>query len=284
MPKETQNWDLVIRSQTAWWDVDFRGIWEYRDLIWLFVKRDFVTFYKQTILGPLWYVIQPIFTTGVFTIIFSKVAQISTDSVPPFLFYMAGNTMWSYFSAALDKTSKTFTANAGVFGKVYFPRMTVPIATVIIGFVQFAIQLMLFLGFYAYFYYSGSDMNISASIIWLLPLAILQMAFLGLGAGILFSALTTKYRDLVFALTFGVQLWMYATPIVYPASIVPVNYLDYFMLNPMAPIVEMIRLGFFGQASVTLQHIAVGWLVTLAILALGLLMFHRVEKNFMDTV
>ena len=284
MPKETQNWDLVIRSQTAWWDVDFRGIWEYRDLIWLFVKRDFVTFYKLTILGPLWYVIQPIFTTGVFTIIFSKVAQISTDSVPPFLFYMAGNTMWSYFSAALDKTSKTFTANAGVFGKVYFPRMTVPIATVIIGFVQFAIQLMLFLGFYAYFYYSGSDMNISASIIWLLPLAILQMAFLGLGAGILFSALTTKYRDLVFALTFGVQLWMYATPIVYPASIVPVNYLDYFMLNPMAPIVEMIRLGFFGQASVTLQHIAVGWLVTLAILALGLLMFHRVEKNFMDTV
>lgn len=278
-----EKWDLVIRPHRGWWDIDVKGIWRYRDLVWLFVKRDFVTFYKQTILGPLWYIIQPLFTTGVFTVIFGKVAKISTDGTPPFLFYMAGNVLWAYFSTTLNKTSNTFIQNAGVFGKVYFPRMTVPISTIVIGFVQFFIQFILFLGFYAYFWSTGAELNPGIEILWL-PLALLQMAFLGLGAGILISSMTTKYRDLVFALTFGVQLWMYATPVVYPASIIPEQYRTLYMLNPMAPIVEMVRLGFFGQASVTVQHILHGWLVTISILILGMLTFNRVEKNFMDTV
>jgi lipopolysaccharide transport system permease protein len=283
MNETSTKWDLVIRRQRGWWDIDFGALWAYRDLIWLFVQRDFVTFYKQTILGPAWYIIQPVFSTVVFTVIFGQIAGISTDGTPAFLFYMAGNVCWSYFSTSLTKTSNTFVGNANVFGKVYFPRMTVPIATIIIGFAQFAIQLALFLGFYAYFYFTGSKIEIHISIL-ALPLLLLQMALLGLGAGILISSLTTKYRDLVFAMTFGVQLWMYATPVVYPASIIPKKYLGIYMLNPMAPIVEQFRLMFLGASAVTIEHVVVGWLITLALFVASLLMFYRVERNFMDTV
>lgn len=276
-------WSMVIESRRGWWNFDFIGLWHYRDLIWLFVKRDFVTFYKQTVLGPIWYILQPLFTTVVFTVIFGKIADIPTDGTPPFLFYLAGTVCWSYFSQSLTKTSKTFIENAGVFGKVYFPRMTVPIATVIINFAQFGIQFALLSGFYIYFYIIGSELQIGYSIA-LLPLILLQLACLGLGSGILISSMTTKYRDLVFALTFGVQLWMYATPVVYPASIVPEQYLDLYMLNPMAPIVELFRLILFNSSIITMQHYILGWVVTLLILLMGMILFFRVEKDFMDTV
>lgn len=278
-----QEWEQVITPPRGWWNLDLRSIWRYRDLIWLLVKRDFVTFYKQTILGPLWYVIQPLFTTGVFTVVFGKVAQISTDNTPPFLFYMAGTICWRYFSEGLTKTSNTFVANASVFGKVYFPRITVPIATVLINFAQFFIQLVVFLGIYLYFFLEGA--NIKPNIMILaLPLLLLQMALIGLGFGILFSSMTTKYRDLTFALTFGVQLWMYATPVVYPASIIPEKYLSLYMLNPMSPLIESFRYMVFGESVLTLEHVLIGIASTLVVLLSGLILFHRVEKDFMDTV
>lgn len=283
MVDESVNWDTVIKPQRGWWDLDLKSIWRYRDLVWLFVKRDFVTFYKQTILGPIWYILQPLFTTVVFTIIFGNIANISTEGTPPFLFYMAGTVCWNYFSASFTKSSNTFLANASIFGKVYFPRLIVPISVLVINFVQFAIQLMVFLSFYIFYYLSGSDLSPGIELLYL-PLALAQMAILGLGSGILVSSLTTKYRDMVFALSFGVQLWMYATPVVYPSSIVPEKYLTFYMLNPMASVVELFRLGFFGESIVSLQHCVIGWIVTSLILVLGILMFNRIEKSFMDTV
>lgn len=213
--KKNSQWDLVLKPRTGWFDIDFRELWRYRDLIIMFVKRDFVTFYKQTILGPLWYIIQPLFTTVVFTIIFGRVAHISTDGLPPFLFYMAGNIMWGYFASSLNSTSNTFNANAVIFGKVYFPRLTVPISVVLVNFVQYIIQFTLFICFYLYFWSKGATVNPNGYI-FLLPLLLIQMAMLSFGIGILLSSLTTKYKDLRFALGFIIQLWMYGTPIVYP--------------------------------------------------------------------
>ena len=278
-----ENWDLVIKPKRGWFDLDLKDIWRYRDLIGLFVKRDFVVFYKQTILGPLWYLIQPIFTTFVFTIIFGNIAKISTDGIPPFLFYLSGTVGWNYFANCLNGTSNTFINNAGIFGKVYFPRLIIPISTVIINMAQFLIQMSLFLVMYLFYYLTGTDIHPS---IWVLgiPLALLQMALLGLGMGILISSLTTKYRDLVFLMTFGVQLWMYATPVVYPSSIIPKEYLAYYMLNPMASVIETFRYAFLSQGTLEPAYMAISWGVTLTILFLGVILFHRVEKSFMDTV
>lgn len=278
-----ENWDLVIKPKRGWFDLDLKDIWKYRDLIGLFVKRDFVVFYKQTILGPLWYLIQPLFTTFVFTIIFGNIAKISTDGIPPFLFYLSGTVGWNYFANCLNGTSNTFINNAGIFGKVYFPRLIIPISTVIINMAQFLIQMSLFLVMYLFYYLTGTDIHPS---IWVLgiPLALLQMALLGLGMGILISSLTTKYRDLVFLMTFGVQLWMYATPVVYPSSIIPKEYLAYYMLNPMASVIETFRYAFLSQGTLEPAYMAISWGVTLTILFLGVILFHRVEKSFMDTV
>lgn len=280
---EKQQWDMILRPKTGWFDIDLLELWRYRDLIGMFVKRDFVTFYKQTILGPLWYIIQPLFTTVVFTIIFGKVAKISTDSLPPFLFYMAGNIMWGYFSASLNATSGTFNTNAAIFGKVYFPRLTVPLATVIVNFLQFFIQFLLFIGFYIYFIANGALLTPN---IWVfaLPVLLLQMALLSFGLGILLSSLTTKYKDLKFAMGFLVQLWMYGTPIVYPLSQIPDWLLPYYVLNPMVAIVESFRYAFFGTSVIELSHIGISWMVTLLLLFLGILLFSRIEKTFMDTV
>ena len=278
-----ENWDLVIKPKRGWFDLDLKDIWRYRDLIGLFVKRDFVVFYKQTILGPLWYLIQPLFTTFVFTIMFGNIAKISTDGIPPFLFYLSGTVGWNYFANCLNGTSNTFINNAGIFGKVYFPRLIIPISTVIINMAQFLIQMSLFLVMYLFYYLTGTDIHPS---IWVLgiPLALLQMALLGLGMGILISSLTTKYRDLVFLMTFGVQLWMYATPVVYPSSIIPKQYLAYYMLNPMASVIETFRYAFLSHGTLEPAYMAISWGVTLIILFLGVILFHRVEKSFMDTV
>ena len=278
-----QQWDMVIKPKTGWFDIDLQEIWRYRDLVFMFVMRDFITVYKQTILGPLWYIIQPLFTTVVFTIIFGKVAKIPTDSLPPFLFYLSGTVIWGYFASTLTSTSNTFNNNAHIFGKVYFPRLTVPLATVLVNFLQFFIQLALFLSFYLYFRLQGAPVQLTGWLL-LLPVLLLQMALLSLGLGILFSSMTTKYKDLRFAMSFLVQLWMYATPVVYPLSQIPDWLLSWYVLNPMAPIVESFRLMFFGVSSVQLSQIIISWLITLFLLLAGVVLFSRIEKTFMDTV
>ncbi len=278
-----QTWDIVIKPRTGWFDINFAELWRYRDLILLFVKRDFVSIYKQTILGPLWYILQPLFTTIVFTIIFGKVAKIPTDSLPPFLFYLAGNVMWGYFAATITATSGTFNTNAALFGKVYFPRLTVPIAVVLLNFFQFGIQFLLFLGFFVYFSWQGVAMHMT---VWILalPVMLLQMALFSLGVGILVSSLTTKYKDLRFVMTFIVQLWMYATPVVYPLSQVPEWIRPYYVLNPMVALVEEFRLAFMGTSTLQWSYVGISWLVTVLVLASGIILFSRIEKTFMDTV
>jgi lipopolysaccharide transport system permease protein len=280
---DTEQWDLIIKPKNGWFDIDLKELWRYRDLVSMFVMRDFVTVYKQTILGPLWYIIQPLFTTVVFTIIFGKVAKISTDSLPPFLFYLSGNVVWGYFASTLSSTSNTFNNNAHIFGKVYFPRLTVPLATVFVNFLQFFIQLFLFFCFYLYFYLNDAPVQPTGWLL-LLPLLLLQMALLSLGLGILFSSMTTKYKDLRFAMSFMVQLWMYATPVVYPLSQIPDWLLPWYVLNPMVAIVASFRFMFFGVSSVQWSQIGISWLITLFLLFAGVVLFSRIEKTFMDTV
>jgi len=282
-PRAEDEWDYIIKPKDGWFDLNLLELWQYRELIFLFVKRDFVTFYKQTILGPLWYIIQPLFTTIVFTIIFGKIAKIPTDGVPQFLFYLSGNVVWRYFSDCLTKTSNTFITNANIFGKVYFPRLTVPISVVITNVFQFIIQFSLFICFYVYFAIGNSAIRPGLWVL-LLPVILFQMALLGSGAGILISSLTTKYRDLNFALSFGVQLWMYATPIVYPLSQVPEKYRIIYSMNPMVSVVEGFRYAFLGVSAIKPVNVAMSWIVTLMLLFAGIILFSRVEKTFMDTV
>lgn len=281
--KDEKQWDMVIKPKSGWFDLELAELWRYRDLVGMFVKRDFVTMYKQTILGPLWFIIQPLFTTLVFTIIFGKVAKIPTDDIPPFLFYMSGTVSWAYFATCLSRTSDTFNSNAGIFGKVYFPRLTVPLSTIISGLLQFAIQLLLFLGFYFYFMVQGAPINPKLWIIGL-PVLLLQMALLGFGMGILISSMTTKYKDLRFAMGFVIQLWMYATPIVYPLSLVPDWIRPWYVLNPMVSIVESFRYAFLGSGAIQWSYVVISWAVTLVILVAGIVLFSRIEKTFMDTV
>ncbi len=281
--EDIEAWDLIIQPTSGWFDLHLRDLWYYRYLIFLFVKRDFVTFYKQTVLGPLWYLIQPVLITIVFTLIFGKVAQTPTDGVPPFLFYLSGNVAWSYFANCLNQTSNTFVKNAAIFGKVYFPRLTVPVSIVIINLVKFGIQLALFLGFYLYFIANNSSVR-PTLLILLLPVLIFQMAVLSLGAGVLVSSLTTKYRDLTFVMTFAVQLWMYASSVVIPASSIPEKYLPFYMLNPMASVIELFRYAFLGQGVVDAAYVSISWAVTVVVFFGGIILFSRIEKSFMDTV
>lgn len=277
-----QNW-TNIKPKTGWFDINFKELWQYRDLVMLFVKRNFTTLYKQTILGPLWIIINPLLTTLMFTVVFGNIANIPTDGIPQFVFYMAGNTVWTYFSTCLNTTATTFTANAAIFGKVYFPRMVVPISTVITNLLNLGIQLLMFIGFIIYYYFVGSDISPN---LWILatPLLVFEMALLSLGLGIIISSLTTKYRDLTVLITFGIQLWMYATPIVYPISQVPPNWQWLVLLNPMAPVVETFRYAFLGSGNLYLFHLGISAIMTLVILGLGIILFSRVEKTFMDTV
>ena len=286
-PEQLESWDLILQPRTGRFDVHPGDLWRYRDLIWLFVKRDFITFYKQTILGPLWYILQPLFTTVVFTVIFGKFGKIPTDGIPRFIFYLSGTVAWSYFANCLNQTSNTFIKNAAVFGKVYFPRLSVPISVVIINLAKFSIQFIVFSVFYIYFVMKGASVRPGLFIL-LLPVLIFQMALLSLGAGIMVSSLTTKYRDLNFVMTFAVQLWMYGSSVIIPASVVAekvsTGWLYVYMLNPMVSIVEMFRYTFFGEGLVEPVFIAMGWGVTLVVLFAGVALFGRIEKNFMDTI
>ncbi|WPD22759.1 MAG: ABC transporter permease [Candidatus Electrothrix scaldis] len=278
-----EQWDLVIKPKTGWFDIHLGELWRYRDLISMFVKRDFVTAHKQTVLGPLWFLIQPLLTTLVYTVIFSKVARIPTDNIPPFLFYMAGNVGWSYFASCMVRTSNTFVGNAGVFGKVYFPRLAVPVSSVISGLLQYGIQFIFFLCFYFYFMVNGAPI-LPKWWIAVFPVLLLQMALLGIGMGILISSMTTKYKDLRFAMGFVTQLWMYATPIVYPLTLIPEWLLPWYVLNPMVSVVESFRYAFFGSGVIQWSYVGISWIVTLVILFAGILLFSRIEKTFMDTV
>jgi lipopolysaccharide transport system permease protein len=276
-------WDLVIQPQRGWWDLRPGELWRYRDLVWLFVWRDFVSQYKQTILGPLWYMIQPILTTIVFTVIFGNIAKLSTDGLPPFLFYMAGNTVWTYFSLCFVNTSNTFTSNASIFGKVYFPRLAVPLSIVISNLISMGIRFGIFVAFLIYFMLTGSDIHIN---LWVLslPVLLLIMAGLGLGFGIIVSALTTKYRDLQQLVAFGVQLLMYATPVIYPLSTVSGMWRLLLLANPMTSVIEIFRLGFLGTSSIEPAWLVYSAGFTLVVLILGVLIFNHVENTFMDTV
>ncbi len=280
--KDTE-WTTILKAKRHWWNIDFKEIWAYKDLIMLFVRRDFVAYYKQTILGPLWFLIQPLFTTVVFTVIFGKIANIPTNGIPPMLFYMAGVVCWNYFAECLNKTSNTFVSNAGIFGKVYFPRLVTPISVVISNLLTFLIQFALFICFWFYFMSKGSDIHISP-FVWFLPFLILQMACLGLGIGIIVSSMTTRYRDLTFAVGFGVQLWMYATPIVYPLSEVHGKLKILVMMNPMTPVIETFKSIFLGAGSINMNMLLYSWIEVIVILLIGIIMFSKVEKNFMDTV
>jgi len=284
MSSEQPTWSLIIEPKTKWWDLHLEDVWHYRDLLWMFVWRDFVSVYKQTVLGPIWFFIQPLFTTVIFTIIFTGIAQIPTDGMPPMLFYLAGTTPWAYFTGCLTKISNTFASNAGLFGKVYFPRLIVPLSVVISNLVQFGIQFLLFFGFFVYYLICGARVAPNWQMILLLtPVLLALMAALGLGAGILISSLTTKYRDFNFLVGFGVQLAMYATPIIYPMSQVPERYRWIIMLNPMAAPVETFRAIFLG-GTIPWIALAISCGVTLLILAPAILLFNKVEKSFMDTV
>lgn len=283
LEREEENWDLVIRPKRGLLDIDLQEIWRYRDLVMLFVRRDFVARYKQTILGPLWFIIQPILTTLMFTLVFGRLAGISTDGLPPMLFYLAGTVAWTYFSTCLNATSNTFIANAGIFGKVYFPRLTVPLSIVISNLIQFAIQFLLLVAVMLFYYFKGTEIRINGYVM-LIPYLILLMALMGLGFGIIISSLTTKYRDLTNLVAFGMQLWMYATPVIYPLSKIPEKYKMYIMANPVTPIVETFRYSLLGSGTVSagMMWYATGF--TIVILALGVIMFNRVERSFMDVV
>ena len=273
-----------IRPKNGWFDIDMKEVWQYRDLVRMFVKRSFTTMYKQTILGPLWFIINPLMTTLVFTVIFGNLANLSTEGVPPFLFYLAGNTLWSYFASCITNTSSTFTANSGIMGKVYFPRITMPIATVIFGLVSFAIQFVMMIGFTIYYGCLGQIPAVNWTLLWT-PVLILQVMLLGFGFGIIISSLTTKYRDLNILVGFGVSLWMYATPVVYASSSLPEKWRTVLMYNPMSPVIETFRAIYLeGGQSIPYGYLAISMAVTVVIVTLGIVLFSRVEKTFMDTV
>ncbi|MBI3165788.1 MAG: ABC transporter permease [Chloroflexi bacterium] len=278
-----EEWTLILRPQRSWLDLRLGELWQYRDLILLFVWRDFVAYYKQTILGPLWYLIQPILTTVVFTVIFGNIAQLSTDGLPPFLFYLAGNTVWGYFATCVQNTANTFTGNASIFGKVYFPRLTIPISVVLSNMISFAIRFVVFLVFWGYYLIIGADIHPNWWILSL-PLLVILMAGIGLGVGIIVSSLTTKYRDLQQLVGFGVQLVMYATPVIYPISSIQRNWQWLLLINPMTPVIELFRYSFLGVSSLDPAYILYSLAFTVVILVVGVLVFNHVESTFMDTV
>lgn len=278
-----EKFTTVIRPKNGWFDLHLRELLTYRDLIFLFVKRNFTAQYKQTVLGPAWAIIQPFLTTVIFTVVFGSIAGLAPDGIPSFLFYLCSTIAWQYFSGCLTMTSSTFTANSAILGKVYFPRLVMPVSTVISQLIPFAIQFVFFMIFWVYYLIvpSGVEPNLY---ILLLPLMILQLALLGLGFGIIISACTTKYRDLAMLVGFGAQLWMYATPVAYDISIIPEKWLALYMCNPVTPVIMTFRYAFLGVGFFSLKYYLISWAVTLVVLFGGIILFSRVEKAFTDTV
>lgn len=276
-------WTMVMRPKKSLFEVNLKELWQYRDLVALFVRRDFVAKYKQTILGPIWFVIQPLLTTLMFVVVFGNIAGIPTDGIPQVLFYMSGIVGWNYFATCLNDTSQTFLKNAAIFGKVYFPRLAMPLSIVISNLVSFFIQFVFLLCFLLYFYLRGADISTSYEVL-LIPFLVMLMAGLGLGFGIIISSLTTKYRDLTHLVSFGVSLWMYATPIIYPLSEIPERYRLLVLANPMTPLVETFKTALLGVGTVNYYHLLYSLAFTVVLLAVGILIFNKVERTFMDTV
>jgi lipopolysaccharide transport system permease protein len=282
--KQEDVWTTEIKPTTGLFEVNFKELVRYKDLWAMFVKRDIITQYKQTILGPLWFIIQPILTTIMQFVVFSGIANIDTDGLPPTLFYLSGNVLWLYFSSCLTNTSTTFTANAGVFGKVYFPRLIVPLATVTSNLLRFGIQLLLFVAFYLYFVFTGYSITPTVYVL-LVPVLIIMLAGLGLGFGILISSMTTKYRDLTILFTFFIQLWMYGTPVVYPMSFITNETLATLMwINPLTPIFEAFKFATMGQGEFTWIGLGYSFGFMVVLLGLGIMIFNKVQRSFMDTV
>jgi len=278
-----EEWTLEIKPVSGWFNFHLKDVWRYRDLLMMFVRRDFVAVYKQTILGPFWFFLQPILTTITFTIVFGNIAKISTDGIPPILFYMSGIVSWGYFSECLTRTSSTFVTNANIFGKVYFPRLVSPLSNVISLLMKFGIQLFLFICFLIYYSFNGGNVNPNWYIL-LTPVLLLLMAGLGLGFGIIVSSLTTKYRDFSFLVSFGVQLLMYATPVIYPLSALPEKYKWIVLANPMTAIIDTFRYAYLGAGTFNAGNLIYSSIFMVVILSFGIVIFNRVEKTFMDTV
>ncbi|OVE82310.1 ABC transporter permease [bacterium M21] len=277
-------WDLIIRPRSRWMELHLGDLWRYRDLVVLFVRRDFVAQFKQTILGPAWFVLQPLITTLMFTIVFGNIAQLSTDGLPKILFYFSGNLLWLYFAECLTKTSDTFATNAHLFGKVYFPRLAVPVSIVFSGLLRLGLQFAFFLVILGYYhFFTPYHLQLTTHLL-LFPLLVLLMAGMALGLGVIFSSLTTKYRDLKFLLEFGVRLLMYATTVIYPLSAIPDKWKWLVLLNPMTSIIETFRLASLGVGTFNWWHLGYSAGFTAVILFLGVLLFSKIERTFMDTV
>ena len=284
-----QQWTTIIKPRTGWFDIDLKELWQYRDLVVMFVKRSFATLYKQTILGPAWILINPLLTTVIFTVVFGNIAGLAESGVPSFLFYMAGNAIWSFFASCITGTANTFVTNAGLFGKVYFPRLTMPISQVVISLINLLIQMVMFLVFWVWFYFFGQAYGAVQMNLWVLalPAVLLLVMVMGLGVGIIVSSLTTKYRDLAIVVSFGVQLWMYATPVVYSMSEIAAGsprLLVLMRLNPMTEPVQVFRYALLGCGEISPAWLLYSAVVALVTLVAGVVLFSRVEKTFMDTV
>lgn len=278
-----EHYTTHIKSKNGWFDIDIKELWQYRDLIWLFFKRNYSTKYKQTILGPLWLVLSPLITVTLYSVVFGGLGKLSTDGVPHFVFYLCSNALWTFFATCLNQTSSTFTANAGIMGKVYFPRLVMPISSVLTGMLDLAIQLGILIVVMVGYAISGYRFALGPTLL-LAPVLVLQTGILGLGFGIIVASLTTKYRDLVVLVGFGVSLWMYASPVVYTIGLIPEKYLSLYMVNPMSPIIECWRNAVIGSGTFYWGYWAMSWAFTLAVLLLGVVLFSHIEKTFMDTV
>lgn len=283
MHMEQDNWDVVIKSKTKLLDLKLNEIWQYKNLIWLFVKRNYSTRYKQMILGPAWLIISPLFTIFTYTVVFGGIAGLSTDGVPRPLFYLAGSILWGFFSNGLISNSNTFIANAGLFGKIYFPRMVVPLSMVLTLVFDFLIQFALMLLLLLFYAVTGTGIAWNWTVLFL-PLYLLQLGLLSMGAGIIVSSLTTKYRDLNVLVGFGMQIWMYASPVVYSLTLIPEKFQSWFMLNPVTPVLLAFKYSFLGIGGIPYGYWGISWIVTLVILFGGIILFNQIEKNFMDTV
>src|SRR5574344_341463 len=281
-----KDWDIVITNKSSLFSLELDEVWKYRDLLMMYVKRDIVTFYKQTILGPLWFIIQPLFTTLMFMFVFGGIAGISTDGIPQAVFYLAGLVCWNYFQDCLSKCADTFNANQAIFGKVYFPRLVVPLSIVISDFIKMMIQLAPSLMLSSFFFATGISFHVNATLL-LVPLLILMLGGLGLGFGMIISSMTTKYRDLRFLITFGVQLWMYATPVIYPLSVMRKSFPHYVWVlasNPLTAILETFKYAFTGVGEFNWLYLGYSFGFTVVILLLGIIIFNRVQRNFMDVI
>jgi lipopolysaccharide transport system permease protein len=282
--QNNSDWTEIIKPQRSLFDLRLKDVWNYKDLLFMFVKRDFVANYKQTILGPLWFIIQPVLTTLMYTIVFGNFAKISTNGQPKILFYLAGVTIWNYFSETFNRTSSVFTSNANIFGKVYFPRLIVPLSIIVSGLIRFSIQFTLFMSFLIYFLIQSNEIVQPNIYILLTPVLLFLMAGLALGAGMIISSMTTKYRDFTYLVSFGVTLLMYATPVIYPIEFLPQKYKTIIMLNPLSGIVETFRYAWLGTGSFSWQLLGYSSCFVIMLLMLGIIIFNKVEKNFMDTV